>query len=1644
MNITDNFSQYIEFQLVLSELKERGNNKAEQGTLFELFCKKVLLTSPFFSDDVSEVWTWREFPGNAGKHDTGIDLVVKDKQGLYWAVQCKFYDKDSTVSKADIDSFISASTRKFRIDNQEYEYSQRLVFSTTDNISLNASGLFTTIGPETLLECGIDWKHFSLDDIDAMKIVSKKSPKPHQLDAIQNCVSGFKNNNRGRLVMACGTGKTFTSLKIVEALYNEEKKTPGFNYQTQFNILYLVPSIALLSQTIIEWKTQQEFTADVRTFGICSDETAGQTKKKKRTDEDVILVQMPIPATTDVNKISNEYKRFPTKINIFFSTYQSIDVVSEVAKRNDIIFDIAICDEAHRTIGAYKQNDDETSNFVKIHDDNFVPCKKRLYMTATEKIYSSNAKQEAEEGGWNVYSMDDEKVYGPEFYYLSFGEAVTKQLLTDYRLLVLNIRKSDVAKLKLPESAFENLDDASRIVGSLTALSKIPSELSPDEFIQDPNPMKRAVAFCSTIAQAKAIAESYNHLADNKCLGKEYMLDQGFVIPKAKLITGQNNTREKNKLLDWLRGDIDDGTCHILTNARCLSEGVDVPSLDCVIFMAKKRSQVDIIQAVGRVMRKFGSGSEKKYGYIVIPVVINDEKLTDKTLSNNEEYKVVWQVVQALRSHDERLDTEINKIGVTGKMPNSICFVNTFVPPRSKKGTIVGSRKRESEEGWDTDDPTLQNDRVDFSVSIPSDEELRKNEQLFSAQLVKHCGNRLYWEDWSKNIGDVTNNVALKIKQQIDTEDKAKKSFTKFLEDFKKLLNPGISELDAINMLAEHVVTLPVLKAIFNENSMIDNNPVTQIMESMVKKLRNLNKEIEELNPFYESVKKTVEGVTSSEGRQEIIRKLFEKFFQYALPASAEKFGIVYTPVEIVDFIINSVTDALKNEFNEKITSPNIKILDPFTGTGTFIVRVLDKFKELGISKEDLKEKYEKDIWCNEIMLLAYYIALVNIEDTYGKLSGEYEPFTHAVLTDTFQMAEKRISKFYQTALFEEEEFSAANEKAKEEDETDIRIIVGNPPYSVGQKNAMDNNANSSYDSLDYRINNTYAKNTKSQTIRSLYDSYVRAFRWASDRIGDDGIISFVSNGSYIDNLAFSGFRRELLNEFNHVYIFNLRGNQRTQGELSRKEGGKIFGSGSRNTICIILLIKHKGKAFDGFIHYHDIGDYLSREEKLKKVADFNSMSNIEWQEIYPDKDNDWINKKDSSFEKFISLGDKKTGQKSIFSEFYSRGIGTSKDAWMYNFNEELLHKNINKYIDFYETESSRIRPLIKSNNQKDKLKDAMNLLNLDPTKIKWDADLIVSMINGKHIRNSEKEYRIASYRPFTKTNLCWCIDMFQRIYRFNNIFPEKNTQNIVIAIAGIGNKQKFSALVSNVPVDLGYLSAAQAFPLYWYEETSNELNLFNLLDDNQTNEKYNKNYAISDDYLSSFKGKYGNNQITHEDIFYYIYGLFHSNKYKEKYSANLSKEFPRIPYLKRSEKYIEIGKKLADLHLNYENQPAYEGVKIDIKKEDYTVNKIRFLSKDRMDTIIFNENIKMSNIPLEVYDYKVNGRSPIEWILDQYQYTVDKDSGIINDPNKYDEVKGGKYVFDLILSLITVSLETLKLIDELPPYEEIDEGSQE
>lgn len=1626
------------FQVFLSQLIDVSYSLADQGALFEQTCKRVLETAQFFKYYVNRVWLWKDFPGNKGLHDLGIDLVVLDNSDSFWAIQCKFYDQNASISKGDIDSFLSAGAMTFNYEGINSSFTTLYIMSTTRKISGNAEAVMKDhipavifFGPEDFKNCGIKWETFKRETPESLTSTEKKTLFPHQIKARDQVLDGFLTNDRGRMIMACGTGKTFTALKIVEQYVLQRGLTSP-------KILYLVPSIALLAQTVLEWKSQFALPQGNNMFAICSDPTAADRKRTNDLDEmEVDLTNIPIPATTNAEYLCEQYQRYQKdkKVHFFFSTYQSIDVIRELQQRINIDFDLIICDEAHRTFGAHKEGERQ-SDFTKVHSNDFIKAKKRLYMTATEKVYSPGAKKAAGDLGYSVlFSMDDVDVYGPRFHYLSFGEAVSKNLLSDYKLIVLQVKESQMLSFMNPNSPVD-LDTTARIMGSLAALSKKTLDNNQLDFEDDPQPMKRAVVFTSTIQAAMDIAKAYNEIPEGEYLGSEYIVERNLIFPEADYITGKDNSNIKKAKLDILRDpSIAENHCRILTNARCLSEGVDVPTLDAVVFMARKRAQIDIVQAVGRVMRK-PKGSTKKRGYIILPVVIKDEKLTDAVLSNNEDFKVVWQVLQALRSHDERLENEINKIEHTHKLPSCVILANTFFPPRNS-----------GEQGPKLPRPTYDPDNYpDFEqFSLPlSPEDLKRNEELFGAATVKRVGNRLYWEDWSKEIGDVTNAVAMKIDYIVRGEhanEQASHEFSVFKKGLNDILNPVISDDDAVAMLAEHLVTLPVFTAIFENDDFVSKNTITRIMSNMLSKLSDagLDQETAKLQDYYESVKETVRGITDSAQRQSLVKKIYETFFKYALPKAQEKFGIVYTPNEIVDFIINSVEHVLNTEFKESLSTPGVKILDPFTGTGTFIVRLLDLLHTKGVEIDRLEQKYIHDIWCNEIMLLAYYIALINIEATFSTFKGAFVPFEHAVFTDTFQMAERNIKGFHQYSQASEyDDFRPAFEKQKEEDETEIRVIIANPPYSVGQKNANDNNQNNAYENLDKRIRSTYLKDVKVNNVNSVFDSYVRSFRWASDRVTDNGILAYVTNGSFIDNLAFSGFRKSLLDEFQNVYVFNLRGNARTQGELRRKEKDSVFGQGTRTTICITVLVKHKGKPNDGYVHYHDIGDYLDREKKLAIIKNYGDISAIKWDKIHPDKSSDWLNKKNDKFSDFLLIGNKKSDEVAIFKEHYSAGLKTGKDSWLYNFDINVLKNKIKSFLDVYKSEQLRLYNIIISSKKSDeKVALLTEMILKNKSFIKWDSDLIGKLSSNISILSNELRWTTSLYRPFVKTNLAYCTQLIQRNYMWPSIFPENDLGNHVIALTGIGDTGIFSALISNTIVDLSCVGAhCQCFPLYWYEEKkqSGQIDLFAT---EETHQKFEKKYAITDETLKLFRDQYENKSVTKEDIFYYIYGVFHSPTYKANYRSNLSKEFPRIPFLSDFESYSKIGRQLAFLHLNYESLEPYSSVQIVATKEDYTIDKIRFVDKVTKDAIIFNDWIRIENIPSKAYEYLVNGRSPIEWVLDQYQFSVDSETEIVNDPNNYSEKKG-KYIFDLLLSLITMSIKSVELIGTLPEYIEL------
>lgn len=1615
------------FQKILERYRRYSFSQRDKGDRFERLMQAYLLTDPKYASRLDKVWLWDEFPGKLdfGGHDIGIDIVARTTDGEYWAIQCKCFQESTVIDKPAVDSFLATSGKSFLNEQMKTtRFSQRVWISTTNKWGPNATEAIRNQQPSVvrinlfdLVEAPVDWEKLEEGIHGETARTPKKSLYPHQKTVLEKAHEYFKENDRGKLIMACGTGKTFTSLRIAE--YETEHK--GL-------ILFLLPSIALVGQTLREWSA--DAMEPINAIAICSDPKISQQKQKNTDSDSFSLVDLAYPASTDTNSILQQFRQIkqnrPNGMTVVFSTYQSIEVIAKAQKK--LIeegfpeFDLIICDEAHRTTGVSLDGEDE-SDFIKVHDGDFLKAKKRLYMTATPRLYDDNARSKAAEAEAVLCSMDDDALYGKEIHRIGFGEAVERGLLTDYKVLILTLNDKDippgVLEMFTKDQKEIDTDDISKIIGTVNAFSK--QFIGDNELTKntDPLPMKRAVAFCANIETSKTISSVYNSVSESY-IDQLPQEEQGNMIsPVAKHMDGTMSAPVRDQLLGWLKEDTHGNECRIITNVRVLSEGVDVPSLDAVLFLSARNSQVDVVQSVGRVMRK---SPGKKYGYIIIPVVVPFDVDANEALDDNKRYKVVWTVLNALRAHDDRFNATINKLDLNKKKPANI---------------LIGRPAY----GFDEDDNPVPAQEAPEKYEKGSNLanqlalQFEQLQEVVYARMVEKVGSRRYWEQWAKDVAIIAERQIERITYLVENRKEQKKAFDKFLVGLQKNINPSTSEQQAIEMLAQHMITKPIFEALFEDYSFEKNNPISEAMQKMLNHLEgeSVADESEKLQRFYESVRKRVEGIDNAEGKQRIIIELYDKFFKNAFPKMAEQLGIVYTPVEIVDFIIYSVDDVLKKEFNRSISDENIHILDPFTGTGTFITRLLQS----GLIKdENLERKYKNELHANEIVLLAYYIAAVNIENAYHDLVGRagegtpeqnYVPFEGIVLTDTFQLGETEESEELFSETFPQNSARAARQK-----KTPVRVIIGNPPYSVGQKSANDNAQNQKYAKLDNRIAQTYVAQSSAGLKNALYDSYIKAFRWSTDRLNSNhgGIIAFVTNGAWLDGNSTNGFRKTIEKEFSSIWVFNLRGNARTQGELRRKEAGNVFDSGSRAPIAITLLVKNpEATNKKATIHYHDIGDYLNREEKLKIVTGFGSIDNpkMDWTQINPNEHGDWISQRNNLFSTFIPIV-KNENKNSSFFNFYSWGQKSNRDAWANNSSRKKLLQNINKLIDFYNIQRNEYH--LNPDNEDIEVED---FINPDPTKISWSRSLRRRLKNNQELTPTENCI-ISLYRPFFKQYLYYERDLIEEIARVPQLFPAADYGNRVICLTGKGASKDFSVLMTDAIPNLDTIEKAQCFPLYYYEK--NNIQQKSLFDDSNENE-YIRRDGVSDFILSRAHKQYGKN-VSKEDIFYYVYGFLHSPEYCISFANDLKKMLPNIPLVddvRHFWKFSRAGRQLTELHINYESIPPCPNVTVTGDDIGYfKVQKMRFPKKGQKDTIIFNSKITISNIPDKAYEYIVNGKSAIEWIMERYQVTVDKKSKIKNDPNDWaNETGNPRYILDLLLCVINVSLQTVDIVNQLP-----------
>ena len=1626
------------FEKVINRYRNQSYSEADKGNRFERLMQAMLLTIPPYCDEFQQVWLWSEFPfrQSISLHDSGIDLVAQTNEGNYWAIQCKCYRANAKIEKGDVDTFLTTSSRSFK-DNEgnQHFFNFRLWIDTTDGgFSSHAAESFigqaipaSVLHLSELAEMPVDWDELDKGISGTKAITEHKQVLLHQQNALDEAMKYFKEHDRGKLIMACGTGKTFTSLRIAEQMTNCHGK-----------ILFLVPSIALLGQTLREWCLDAQ--KPIRPMCICSDSEVSRTHTKDDDTNITSVEELAFPASTSVEQIKHQYFALQHDkregMLVVFSTYQSIERIAtaQSAIGEELTFDLIICDEAHRTTGVTLKGDDESA-FVRVHDNDFIRAHKRIYMTATPRLYKESDQKRAKDQEAYLCSMDNPELYGEEFYRLGFGEAVDKNLLSDYKVLILNVEPGDVnTEVQVALSGLDaatqkevNTDDMAKIIGCINALSK--RSRYDNKLLReiDPKPMHRAVAFCQNIKVSKAIKEAFNACRDTYYASLSNEERKGLVRVEADHVDGSMGAAKREAKLSWLKNTRTDGyECHLLSNVRCLSEGVDVPSLDAVIFLSAKNSQVDVVQSVGRVMRR---AEGKKYGYIIIPIVVPSDIDPEVALNDNKTYAVVWDILNALRAHDDRFNAMVNKIELNKKRPDAVQLIR----PGSNLIGQGGGEEKSDGDGLSTTEPT---------TAFKSQLEMRfeQLQNVIFARMVQKVGSKRYWEQWASDVAKIAEKHIAQINRLIAEEPKARREFDRFLKGLHKDINPSVNEPQAVEMLAQHIITQPVFEALFDSYAFTANNPVSKAMSKIV---TLLNEKIDEsdrksLDAFYRSVRKRAEGIDNAEAKQKIVVELYDKFFTTAFPKVKEQLGIVYTPVEVVDFIIHSVEHVLNEQFGRSLNDRGVKIIDPFTGTGTFITRLLQS----GII-HDIEYKYKNEIFANEIVLLAYYIASVNIENVYHDIlqqTDSYTAFPGICLTDTFQLGEQMYAKKKGLDRQKEVEgfetpFVENNKRVQRQLDSPITVIIGNPPYSIGQKSANDNAQNQHYPLLESHIQDTYNQLSEAHTKNAMFDSYIKAFRYASDRLDKDGVIAFVSNGSWLDTNAADGFRKSIEQEFAEIYVFNLRGNQRTSGELSRREGGKIFGSGSRTPVSITFLVKktHEGKAV---IHYHDIGDYLSREQKLDIIQKTHSIAHLQMSLLSPNSHGDWINHRNDSFNGYIPIGDKDDKRGNAFFEpIYARGLGTSRDVWVYNSSKRALQNTIERMVKAY-------------NDQRDMLKDGtIEDVIYDSNDISWNASLIKDAKNNKKCDIDEGYYVIGVYRPFATQHLFFHPQLLnESVGAMQKYFP-RGQKNLVLGLSSAGSSKGLSVLIANTILDLHLSGDTQCFPLYWYEE--NKVAQGNLFDDGQN--KYIRHDAITDFILTRAREQYGP-KVTKEDIFYYVYGFLHCPSYRETFANDLKKMLPRLPLVEKAEDFwafSQAGRELAELHLNYEQVPASKEVvedwhnmlpglmDADTPEKLYRVTQMKFgkRGKDKDKSVIeYNQFITLRNIPLRAYDYVVNGKSAIEWIMERYCDKVDKKSGIRNDANQWGIEHGNpKYPLELLQSIITLSVRTLDIIEKLP-----------
>lgn len=1598
------------FRGVLELLNDVSDTAYDKGNAFEQLVKTFLEVDKAQSLKFDRVWLWSDYPGRANRSDTGVDLVARERDGGgLVAIQCKFYSPDSSIGLDEIDRFITAASTT--------EFASGVLVSTTTRWSDNAIRALDLRddrpilrwGPEVFEQSSIDWQSFVIGGPTALERRATKELRNYQRQAVEDTLEGFKSSDRGKLIMACGSGKTFTALRVAEQIAG-----------VGGNVLFLTPSISLLSQSLIDWSNDADLP--LKTLAVCSDPRAG---RRSADDEDYSPFDLSEPASTDYRRLIERYhgSERDKKLTVVFGTYQSIGVIHAAQDAGFPEFDLIICDEAHRTTGikGKQLTGQDESGFQRVHEQDFIAARRRLYMTATPRIFSERAKRTASDNRLPVASMDNPEIYGPEFHRLGFGKAIDLDILSDYKVVIFDIDYEEVGadldELLADGQSEVNMDNGARMVGCWNGLRK--RGTVGMDWGSDHEPAKRAVAFSNTIEQSKLFAEWFPQVIE-RCIESDSAITNGEPLRCDVIhVDGTQDALERSGHLSWLRDDSDDENCKVLTNARCLTEGIDVPALDAIIFLQPRKSEIDVVQAVGRVMRK---SEGKDYGYIILPIARAAGATPQQTLSESS-YNAVWQVINAIIAHDDRFEAKVNQI--------KLMLGETETKEREEY-TESGDIGDDASGG---DVPSEDARQIDLPFVISGTSEYR---DAILARIVDKYSNPKYWEEWAAKIREIAIRHEARIRGLLKLpESGVQEPFNEFLAGLRRNLNDGVGEDEAIGMLSQHLVTKPVFDALFDEFAFSEMNQVSVAMQAMMDCLhdKGLEKETEGLEGLYRDVHLAAKGVASLQDKQDLVAKLYERFLKEALPGEVSKsLGIVHTPTQIVDYIIRSVEDVLQRDFGASLGDDGVRVLDPFVGTGTFITRLLQSGI---IDRDQLIRKYSDDLHANELNLLAYYIATVNIEAAFHDLTGQtdYQPFNGIVLTDTFQSYEPEIE--LDTVLL-----AGNSERIEKQRGLDIRVVIGNPPWS-----AMNNR---SYPHVDGRVKETYAKASVTKHLSALYDPYVKAIRLASDRVQDNengGIVAVVTNSGFVRGAAFDGFRKTVAKEFHSVYCYDLRGDARTSGERRRREAGSVFDAGTRAGVAVLILVKQPGlvPTQGASIRYRDVGDYLSKDEKLAIMAS-SRLSLTEWSEIEPNSDGDWIGQRSAKFSAYRGMA--KTEDSSCLSmdspPFATRTLGlvTSRDAWCYQSSLQELEANISRAVDHY----NEIVDEFHSTKREGKIGDVANIarqfVSIDERKFHWDAKNYDHLAKNVRYEVDRNGFRLASYRPFFKQNVYLDRHLNNSIRDYPEIFPDATQENLGIYVTGHSSSVPFTVLMSDCVVDSGFASGNGSSPCYFRWRYVNAEPWRDLT----VPSSWQRVSNINPECTRELNRHYQTKSINDDDVFHYTYAVLHSRQYRETFEDDLRKMPPRLPMAADFAdfmRFVEAGQELANLHVSYETvQPfALRESYADDWHADapaaFRVERMLYAGKKpNLDSsrIKYNAGVTLEGIPAKAHEYVLGTKSAIDWLVERYRVTEHPKSGIVNDPNDWASEHGDpRYIIDLIKRVTTVSVRTVDIVSRLP-----------